>query len=165
MKCRRVQKRLSAYQDGELGSAEQFRIEAHLADCPECREKYQEFQRIWDALDDLPDIQPTPGFYLRLRKKISATDEYRFVPRLRQILQIFPSPLAMVTLLLVGLVMGTYLGNLLFEEGLPSLQGRQNGHAQVHVSLASMRTFDTVPPGTLAHGYLAMASYRQEAHR
>lgn len=163
MKCRRVHKRLSAYQDGELRLEEQDRIRAHLADCPECRKRYEEFQRIWDVLDDLPDIQSAPGFYLKLHKRISGSGEDYSFPRLRQIFQVLPSPLAMVTLLLVGLVMGTYLGNILFEEGLSSFQGRQPGYAQEHVSLASIRSFDTVPPGTLAHGYLTMASYQEEA--
>ena len=164
MKCRRVQKRLSAYQDGELKVEERDRIEAHLMDCPECRKQYESFLHIWDALGELSDIQPRPEFNLKLRKRISGADEKRFVPRLRPILQILPSPLAMVTLLLVGLVMGIYLGNVFFEEGLTLFQGRQPSYAQEHVSLASIRTFDTVPPGTLAHGYLTMASYQEEAH-
>jgi anti-sigma factor RsiW len=164
MKCRNVQKRLSAYQDGELSSAEQLRIKTHLADCPECRKQYNELQRIWSVLGELPDIQPRPGFYLQVRGKISGLKEHHFIPWLRRVYQLLPSPLAMVTLMLVGLVMGSYLGNVLSEEGLPSLQGRRPSLAQAHVSLASIRTFDPVPPGTLAHGYLTMASYREEAH-
>jgi hypothetical protein len=70
----------------------------------------------------------------------------------------------MVTLLLVGLIMGIYLGNVLFEEGLTVLQGRQPTFAQEHVSLTSIRSFDAVPPETLAHGYLTMASYQEETH-
>lgn len=164
MKCRNVQKRLSAYQDGELRVDEQDRIKAHLLDCPACRKQYETFLHIWDALGDLPDIQSSPEFYLQLRKRISGAYEKRYFPRLRPIFQILPSPLAMVTLLLVGLVMGIYLGNVLFDGGLILFQGRQPGYAQEHVSLASIRTFDTVPPGTLAHGYLTMASYQEEAH-
>lgn len=164
MKCRNVQKRLSAYQDGELKVKGQDRIKAHLIDCPECRKQYERLLHIWDALDNLPDIQPRPEFILRVRKRISGTDKKRFFPRLRPIFQIFPSPLAMVTLLLVGLVLGIYLGNVLFEEGLSTFQGRQPRYAQEHVSLASIRTFDMVPPETLAHGYLKMASYQEETH-
>jgi anti-sigma factor RsiW len=163
MKCRKIQKRLSAYQDGELRSVEQERVKIHLMDCPECRREYIELQRIWHVLGELPDIQPASGFHLQVRGKISGLKEAHFIPRLRQVFKLLPSPLAMATLLLVGLVMGTYLGKLLFEESLSSFQGSQPSYAQEHVSLASIRSFDTVPPGTLAHGYLAMASHEREA--
>lgn len=165
MKCRKVQERLSAYQDGELGSAEHDRIKAHLTDCPECSKRYKELQRAWGLLSDLPDIQPMPGFHLQLRKKISGLGEHQFFPRLRQVFQLLPSPLATVTLALIGLVIGIYLGNVFFEEGLTFFQRRQPSYAQEHVSLASFRTFDTVPPGTLAHGYLKMASYTEVVQR
>ena len=162
MKCRNVQKRLSAYQDGELWVEELDRIKVHLMDCPECRKQYEGFLHIWYVLGELPDIQPHPEFDLHLRKRISQAGKKRFVPRLRPIFGILPSPFAMVTLLLVGLITGIYLGNILFEEGLAPFKGRQPRDTHVHMSLASFRTFDTVPPGTLAHGYLAMASYQEE---
>lgn len=62
MKCGRVHKRLSAYRGGELSSLEQDRMRAHLADCPEYTKRYEEFQCVWDFLDNLPDIQPALGF-------------------------------------------------------------------------------------------------------
>jgi anti-sigma factor RsiW len=165
MKCRKIQKRLSAYQDGELRSVEQDRIKIHLMDCTECRKQYNELQRIWQVLGELPDIQPALGFHLQVRGKISGLKEANFIPRLRHVFKLLPSPLAMATLLLVGLVMGTYLGRLLFEEGFSSFQRIQPSYAQEHVSLASIRSFDAVPPGTLAHGYLTVTSHEQEAQR
>lgn len=163
MKCHKIQKRLSAYQDGELRLVEQNRIKIHLEDCLKCRKHYSELQRIWHVLGELPDLHPSSGFHLQVRGKISSLKEANFIPRLRQVFKLLPSPLAMATLLLVGLFMGTYLGKLLFEESLSSFQASQPSYAQEHVSLASIRSFDTVPPGTLAHGYLAMASHEQEA--
>ena len=165
MKCRNIQKRLPVYQDGELGSVEQDRIKAHLTDCLECSKRYKELQRVWDLLSDLPDIQPMPGFHLQLRKKISGLGEHPFIPRLRQVFQLLPSPLATVTLYLVGLVIGIYLGNVIFEEGLVFFQRLQPNYAQEHVSLVSIRTFDAVPPGSLTHGYLRMVNHSLEAHR
>jgi anti-sigma factor RsiW len=163
MKCRKIQKRLSAYQDGELRPVEQDRIKIHLEDCQECRKQYSELKRIWHLLGEWPDIHPSSGFHLQVLGKISVLKGANFIPRLRQVFKLLPSPLAMVTLLLVGLVTGTYLGKLLFEDSLSPSQGSQPSYAQEHVSLASIRSFDTVPPGTLAHGYLAMASHEQEA--
>jgi anti-sigma factor RsiW len=164
MKCRHIQKRLSAYQDGELRADEKDRVKAHLMDCPECTKLYERFVHTWDALGDAPHIQPGPEFNLQLRGRISGAGRKRFIPRLQPAFQILPSQLAMAALLFMCAAMGIYLGNVLFEESLISFQGRQTGSAQEHVSLSSIKTFDTIPPGTLAHGYLKMVSYQEETH-
>ena len=159
MSCRNVRKRLSAYQDREMGSDEQSRIKSHLQGCPECSALYAEFQHTWEVLGDVPEIHPAPTFYLELRKKIAGLNDRRLIARLRQVFQFLPSPLAMAALVVAGLVIGTYAGNFLFQQGLISLQGRQSNYSQLDVSLASIKTFNAIPPGTLAHGYVRMASY------
>jgi hypothetical protein len=164
MSCRNIRKRLSAYQDRELSSDEQDRIKSHLKGCPECSGLYAELQHTWEALGEAPEIHPSPGFYLEIRKKIVALNDRRFIPRLRQVFQFLPSPLATATLVLAGLVIGSYVGNFFFQEGLIYPQDRQPGFSQLDASIASIRTFDPIPPGTLAHGYLSMASYQGSAH-
>ncbi len=160
MNCRNVKKRLSAYQDRELSSDEQDRIKPHLKGCPECSGLYAELQHTWEALGEAPEIHPSPTFYLELRKKIAGLNDRRFIPRLRQVFQFLPAPLATATLVLAGLVIGTYAGNFFFQESLISLKGHQPRFSQLDISLAGIRTFDSIPPGTLAHGYVRMASYK-----
>ena len=164
MSCRNVRKRLSVYQDRELSSDEQDRIKSHLQGCPECSALYAEFQHTWEMLDDVPEIHPAPTFYSALRKKISGLNDRRFLPRLRQVFQFIPPPLATATLVLAGLVVGTYAGNFFFQQSLISPQGHQPRFSQLGISLASIRTFDPIPPGTLAHGYVRMASYKGSTH-
>jgi len=159
MNCRNITKRLSAYQDKELSSDEQARIKSHLQGCPECCALYAEFQHTWEMLGDVPEIHPAPTFYLKLRKKIAELNDRHFISRLRQVFQFLPAPLAMATLVLGGLVIGTYAGNFFFQEGLMSPQRHQSRYSQLDVSLAAIRTFDPIPPGTLAHGYVRMVSY------
>jgi hypothetical protein len=163
MNCRNIRKRLSAYQDKELSSDEQDRVRSHLQGCQDCSNRYTEFQHTWEALGDVPEIDPAPTFYLELRKKIAGLNDRRFISRLRQIFQFLPAPLATVTLVLAGLVVGTYAGNFFFQESLISLKSHQPRFSQLDVSLAGIRTFDSVPPGTLAHGYVRMASYQGSA--
>ena len=155
MNCRTIKKRLSAYQDQELSADEQGRIRTHLQGCPECRERFAEFQYLREALGELPDIQPAPGFYLEVCKKISGSNDRRLIPRLRQAFQFLPSPLAMAAYLLIGLLAGTYLGNFM-GQGAFSL--RQSGvmSATRQPILASLRSFDAIAPGTLASGYVRM---------
>lgn len=159
MNCRNIRKRLSAYQDRELSPDEQARIKSHLQGCPGCSALHAEFQHTWEMLGYVPEIHPAPTFYLKLRKKIAGLNDRRFFPGLRQAFQFFPAHLATITLVLAGLVVGGYTGNFFFQEGLISHQGHQSDYSQLDVSLIGIRTFDAIPPGTLAHGYVRMASY------
>ncbi len=164
MNCRNIRKRLSAYQDRELSSDEQDRIKSHLQGCQDCSKRYAEFQHTWMVLGDVPNIHSAPTFYLKLRKKIAELNDRHFISRLRQVFQFLPSPLATTALVLAGFVIGTYAGNFFFQEGLISHQGYQSDYSRLDVSLAGIRTFDPIPPGTLAHGYVRMASYKGSAH-
>ena len=138
-----------------MGSTEQDQITSHLQDCPKCRERFAEFQYTREALDKLSEIYPASGFYLEICNKISGLNDRRLVPRLRQAFQFLPSPLAMGAYLVIGLLVGTYLGNFMGRE-IFSL--RQSGviSATPQPILASLRSFDAVAPGTLASGYIRM---------
>jgi len=49
MKCHRVQSQLAGYSAGLVQGAERQRLQAHLAECPSCRERLEQFR----ALDGL----------------------------------------------------------------------------------------------------------------
>jgi anti-sigma factor RsiW len=50
MKCRNIQKKLSAYQDRELEPREQEQVRSHLLICRACREQVAELERVWQTL-------------------------------------------------------------------------------------------------------------------
>lgn len=72
MRCHRIQKRLSAYQDGEIGGEERDRISTHLGGCPACRSAYAELEQAWQRLEKIPEIQASAGFERRLFERINA---------------------------------------------------------------------------------------------
>jgi len=156
MRCRNVKKRLSAYQDKELSSAEQSRIKSHLQGCPECSALYAEFQHTWEVLGDVPEINPAPTFYPELRKKISGLNDRRLIARLRQAFQFLPSPLAMAAYLVIGLLAGAYLANSLTQGPFISPRSTAAVFTPRQPLLASLRSFDTIAQGTLASGYARM---------
>lgn len=164
MNCRNVRKKLSAYQDRELSSDEEAGIRSHLKGCPECSDLHAAFRHTWEMLGDVPEIHPAPTFYVKLREKIAGLNDRRFFPGLRQAFQFFPAHLATITLVLAGLVVGGYAGNFFFQESLISLKGHQPRVSQLDVSLAGIRSFDPIPPGTLAHGYVRMAQATRGVH-
>lgn len=58
--CRDAVALMTSYLDGELGSRDRARLEAHLAECPHCSEYLAQLRVTVDALgragpDDLPE--------------------------------------------------------------------------------------------------------------
>ena len=72
MKCRSLSKDLIAYLDRRANSAERRVVEDHLAECAACRERAEEFRRVWGVLDEMPVIEPSLSFDARMRQKIAA---------------------------------------------------------------------------------------------
>lgn len=50
--CQSVQDQLSAFFDGELGTAERRQVEAHLTECPLCQSELARFQRVSERIRD-----------------------------------------------------------------------------------------------------------------
>jgi anti-sigma factor RsiW len=163
--CRRIRKRLSAYQDGELSPAERERVRAHLEGCPACREKYEELEQVWQSLGELGEIRPTPGFYSRLVERIEEQQKGGLFERLRWALYPFPAALPTPAVLIVGLLVGVYLANLLVTGNVNPLRPRPGSSPAAVATLASLRAFDSIPPGTLGEGYLRAACDPKDGQR
>jgi anti-sigma factor RsiW len=164
MRCKDIQKRLSAFQDGELGPGERDLIAGHLEECQSCKGELAKLERAWMALEGLPEIQPEPDFYRQVVRKINESYEPRRFPRLKEVFQVF-SPLAACTLLVMGLLVGTFVGNYLAGSGLISFQSPQAGKIPQAMEVVSFQAFDPVPPGTLGDGYLRIVSNMETQHK
>jgi anti-sigma factor RsiW len=70
MNCRHSEKQLIAYLDGKLTIAERRQFEAHLAICGKCQEQAAAFRSVWEVLDDLPALAPSPTFDNRVRARV-----------------------------------------------------------------------------------------------
>jgi predicted anti-sigma-YlaC factor YlaD len=157
MKCRNIQKKLSAYQDRELEPREQEQVRSHLLSCRACREQYEKLERVWQTLGALKEIHPDPWFYRQFIEKIKEPREGHPIPRLRWAWRLLPAPAIASILLLIGILAGTYLGNILFKCGFFPFQSGQPIYSQ-EALFDSLKAFDPAPPGTLAGGYLWMVS-------
>jgi len=163
MKCSKIQKKLSAYQDRELAPQEQQEIGRHLLSCQVCREQFAQLERVWQTLGELKEIQPNPWFYRQVIKKIREPREQSFLPALQHVFRLSRAPVAVSIVLIIGLLAGTYLGSILARCDLFPFQSTPTGDSSG--VLTSMRVFDPAPPGTLAHGYLQIASYKESDSR
>src|SRR3982074_3061940 len=66
MSCSGMEKWMMPYVDGRLKIGEQREVEAHLAACPACRLRVNEFRAVSGLLDELPQIEPSPPFAARV---------------------------------------------------------------------------------------------------
>jgi anti-sigma factor RsiW len=64
--------RLSEFADGELPDDERVRLEAHLADCAQCRQTLDELIRVRDLAGRLPERQPDRDLWPGIAARIGA---------------------------------------------------------------------------------------------
>ena len=163
MKCSKIQKKLSAYQDNELETHEREQVRSHLLSCRDCREEFAELERVWQTLGGLEEIHPDPWFYRQIVRRIKKPYEQASSPTLGHVLRLFRAPVAVSLILIIGLLAGTYLGSILARYDLfPFLSIPGSDSRGV---LTSMRVFDPAPPGTLAEGYYRMVTYKESDSR
>ena len=67
-----MESRLLGYVDGRLKEKEQREMEKHLATCLACTVRVNEFRSVSSLLDELPQIEPSPAFDVRVRARIAA---------------------------------------------------------------------------------------------
>jgi hypothetical protein len=72
MNCRKVSRWLSAYIEGDLLPHQAVRIEDHLRNCAQCREKVTDLRLIIQTAGELDRQQPGPYFLNRLLCAINA---------------------------------------------------------------------------------------------
>ena len=164
MKCRNIQKKLSAYQDRELEPKEQEQVKSHLLNCQSCSEQFAQLERAWQTLGELKEIHPDPWFYSKVVRKIKEPHERGLSIGLQWVFQRVRTPAIASILLAIGILAGAYLGNGLARYGFFPFQSDQTASSQ-EALFDSLKAFDPAPPGTLAHGYLQMVSYKESEFR
>lgn len=70
--CDESIERISAALDGALSPEEQAKLEAHLAQCPECRALYEDLSKIHQSLLDLPPVEVPQGLAERIMDAVAA---------------------------------------------------------------------------------------------
>lgn len=72
MSCSRMEKWILPYVDGRLKTSEQRDVEKHLAGCAACRLRVNEFRAVSGLIDELPQIEPSEAFDLRVHARVAA---------------------------------------------------------------------------------------------
>ena len=72
MSCSRMEKKILGYVDGRLKESERLEMEKHLAACAACRLRVNEFRAVSGLLEELPVIEPSAAFDLRMQARVAA---------------------------------------------------------------------------------------------
>jgi anti-sigma factor RsiW len=78
MNCENIAGEWIAYMDGRASAAERRTVEQHAEMCAECRERVDQFRRLWSVLEEAPVMAPSLGFDARLRQRVAAEPRKRF---------------------------------------------------------------------------------------
>lgn len=127
MKCKDVQKLLSAYQDGRLTRDENIPLKDHLSWCPACQKEERALSDIWSMLTTLKPIEPSPDFRARFWGKVHDEETLQkspwkqFIRQWREHFYIARPAFALASLVLVTLL-GTLVALKLMPQGSVHVQ-------------------------------------------
>lgn len=72
MSCSRMENKILGYVDGRLKEGERVEVEKHLATCAACQLRVNQFRSVHALLDELPVIEPSAAFDVRVRARVAA---------------------------------------------------------------------------------------------
>lgn len=75
MRCLKVQRKLSAYLDGELKEKEKGIISFHLNQCPDCQEEFTTLTGQDSIFQKAEAIEPSPYFRTKFWEKVRTAEE------------------------------------------------------------------------------------------
>jgi len=67
-----MENKILGYVDGRLKEGERLEMEKHLSTCGPCQLRVTEFSSVHALLDELPMIEPSEAFDLRVRARVAA---------------------------------------------------------------------------------------------
>jgi len=67
-----MENKILGYVDGRLKEGERLEMEKHLEACAACRLRVNEFRAVTGLLDELPVIEPSGAFDVRVRARVAA---------------------------------------------------------------------------------------------
>ena len=72
MSCSKMENKILGYVDGRLKEGERLEMEKHLLACAACQLRVNEFRSVSVLLDELPMIEPSAAFDVRVHARVAA---------------------------------------------------------------------------------------------
>lgn len=107
MSCKKIHNNLIFYLEGELSSEEMQAVRSHLDDCDDCRRFAEMMKQQLQLIESEKQTEVSPYFFTKLSVRLDEKYE-----QLRSPAQGWLQLTTFSLLLIVGIVVGIYLGNL-----------------------------------------------------
>ena len=124
--CFRNRKRLGAYWDGELSDTEMMSVERHLEKCESCRAFLSDLEKLEQLLLALEAPSAPDNLISRIEAEVHARKRPKIgaglpgLSRRRWITQNWAAKGVTVAALIVGMVMGSYMGWASYRDDGPA---------------------------------------------
>ena len=147
MKCRKIQRKLSAYMDGEVDEDLKTTIEEHIQHCQECQQLLGELDKTWNLLSLLPEAEPVPYFFTRLNARLTSEKAGKRSKLIDRVL--IPATAIAVT------VLGIITGDIVGKNG--ELLAEQTVEDEI-ASALYLDSFDDFQTASLGEAYFDLVS-------
>jgi predicted anti-sigma-YlaC factor YlaD len=155
MDCDFIRKNLVDIVERKLPAETQEEIDAHTRSCNGCAGLVERFAQFWQALEQPSRIEPSPDFWIRLQRRIHEPGgkEAQAIPLLLG-RAAWLRPAAAVAILVLGILVGNYLGNFLAWGGLNSFGQQQSSTQTEQLFDYYLGGLDDFPTGSVGEFYV-----------
>ncbi|MBN2544093.1 zf-HC2 domain-containing protein [bacterium] len=161
MRCKDAKKRFIALIENKLSSNEKNRLEEHLKVCNECSQLFEKVNSTWAGFNGSEQIKPSPYLWTRLEQRIIEYDEKRnSIFDWLRLPGRWLQPVAAATLIVIGIVIGYYLGNFPTSETEALYANAEEREVVLQDFFESnyLNTFSDGFEGSIGEAYLSMES-------
>lgn len=123
MNCQFIRDNLIDIVEERFPAETRKEIEAHLRSCDRCAVLTGRFAQLWQTWQDPVSVKPSPAFLSQLWQRIEKSEERKLaVPFLLSSWQRRFRTAAVVATMVIGVLLGNYLGRVPVESGSDSSQ-------------------------------------------
>ncbi|MCK5823549.1 MAG: zf-HC2 domain-containing protein [Bacteroidales bacterium] len=111
MKCKKVNKNLIFYIDGDLSLKQNKEIEEHLSHCKKCSMLYNEIKLSLSVIENEKGIETNPYLYTRIKQRLEDINERSTNPVFAIQQKKLFQPVLVSFLIALGIFIGVSIGN------------------------------------------------------
>jgi predicted anti-sigma-YlaC factor YlaD len=155
MDCNFIRKNLVDIVERGLPREIEKQIDAHLKSCNGCAALVDRFAHTWQAWGQIERIEPSPAFWFQLQRRIQEREGKKtgIVPQLLG-WHAWLRPAAAVAILVLGILVGNYLGDFFAWSGLNSSGQQQAGTQAEQLFDYYLGGLDDFPTGSVGEFYV-----------
>ena len=154
MDHRFLKTRMFLYLDGNLSDQEYQQCRGHVNECAQCCQQLEALASVWQAEADEPVVVPS----VRLKARLESTIRGKAIPQPIQTpfmerLAFVTRPALMMATLIIGVLIGTYLGRIsttLPAEAAPIASNEMENE----LAAPYIESFQDLPPESVGRAYM-----------